>query len=103
MLPGVPPPSVPPLVLIQGDEELLVSRAVRETLTAARAADPELEVVDRAAGELTESDVVDLGASSLFGGLRAVVVRAAQELTDELRDALIAYVSRPIDRKSTRL
>ncbi|MBL7500132.1 DNA polymerase III subunit delta [Frankia sp. CNm7] len=96
MLPGVPPPSVPPLVLIQGDEELLVSRAVRETLVAARAADPELEVVDRAAGELTESDVVDLGASSLFGGLRAVVVRAAQELTDELRDALIAYVSRPM-------
>jgi len=93
----VVPLSLAPLVLVQGDEELLVARAVREALDTARAVDQELEVVDRAAGEFTESDVVDLGASSLFGGLRAVVVRAAQELTDELRDALIAYVAHPMD------
>jgi DNA polymerase-3 subunit delta len=92
----VVPPSLAPLVLVQGDEELLVARAVREALDTARAVDQELEVVDRAAGEFTESDVVDLGASSLFGGLRAVVVRAAQELNDELRDALIAYVAHPM-------
>jgi DNA polymerase-3 subunit delta len=97
MLGAVPPSPVPPLVLIQGDEELLVARAVREILAAARATDPDLEVVDRTAGEFTESDVVDLGASSLFGGLRAVVVRAAQELNDELRDALISYVAHPMD------
>src|SRR4051794_14582446 len=94
---GLVPPSIPPLLLIQGDEELLVARAVREMLDAARAVDPELEVVDRAPGEFTDSDVVDLGASSLFGGLRAVVIRAAQELTDELRDALIAYIAHPMD------
>ncbi|ADP80231.1 DNA polymerase III, delta subunit [Pseudofrankia inefficax] len=94
---GLVPPSIPPLLLIQGDEELLVARAVREALDAARAVDPELEVVDRAAGEFTDSDVVDLGASSLFGGLRAVVIRAAQDLTDELRDALIAYIAHPMD------
>jgi DNA polymerase-3 subunit delta len=94
---GIVPPSIPPLLLIQGDEELLVARAVREALAAARAVDPELEVVDRAAGEFTDSDVVDLGASSLFGGLRAVVIRAAQELTDDLRDALIAYIAHPMD------
>jgi DNA polymerase-3 subunit delta len=97
MLSAVPSAPVPPLVLVLGDEELLVSRAIRETLDAARRVDPELAVVDRASGELTESDVVDLGAASLFGGLRAVVVRAAQDLSDELRDALIHYVAHPMD------
>jgi DNA polymerase-3 subunit delta len=98
VVPPPPPPAVaPPLVLVHGDEELLVGRAVREVLDAARARDPELEVVDRAAGEFTDNDIVDLGSASMFGGTRAVVVRAAQELSEDVRDALLAYVARPMD------
>ncbi|OAA28059.1 DNA polymerase III, delta subunit [Frankia sp. EI5c] len=87
----------PPLVVVSGDEDLLVSRAVREVLDAARRRDPEVEVVDRAPGELTEADMIDLGASSMFGGGRVLVVRGAAELPEDLRDALLAYVERPLD------
>ncbi|WP_041939037.1 MULTISPECIES: DNA polymerase III subunit delta [Frankia] len=97
MLTRVPASPAPPLVLVSGDEDLLVGRAVREVLDAARARDPEVEVVDRAAAEFTEADMVDLGATSMFGGGRAVVVRGVQDLGEELRDALLAYISHPLD------
>lgn len=82
------------LVLVQGDEDLLVGRAVRTVVDAARARDPEVEIVDRAAGELTEADLVDLSATSMFGGGRVVVVRGGQDLGDELRDALLVHIGR---------
>ena len=97
MLIPVASEAVPSLVLVSGDEELLVGRAVREVLDAARARDPEVEIVDRAPGELTEADVMDLGAHSMFGGSRVLVVRGAQDLSEELRDALLDYVTRPLD------
>ncbi|WP_131766045.1 DNA polymerase III subunit delta [Candidatus Protofrankia californiensis] len=98
MLPTVPSTSaLPRMVLVSGDEELLVSRGVREVVHAARIHDPQVEIVDRAPGEFTESDVVDLTSASMFGELRVVVVRGAQELADDLREALLAYISRPLD------
>jgi DNA polymerase-3 subunit delta len=98
MLASVSSTSVPPrLVLVTGDEELLVARGVRAVVDAARAHDPQAEIIDRAAGDLTHSDVVDLSSASMFGGLRVVVVRGAQELADDLRDALLAYLARPLD------
>ncbi|WP_239330508.1 DNA polymerase III subunit delta [Frankia sp. CiP3] len=98
MLPNVSSTSAPPrLVLVAGDEELLVARGVHAVVNAARAHDPQAEIVDRAPGELTDSDLVDLSSSSMFGGLRVVVVRGAQELADDLRDALLAYLARPLD------
>ncbi|WP_416210166.1 DNA polymerase III subunit delta [Frankia sp. Cr1] len=98
MLPSVSSTSaLPRLVLIAGDEELLVARGIRDVVDAARVHDAQVEIVDRAPGELTDSDVVDLSSSSMFGGLRIVVVRGAQELADDLRDALLAYLARPLD------
>ncbi|MGF7237624.1 MAG: DNA polymerase III subunit delta [Frankia sp.] len=88
---------LPPLVLVSGDEELLVARAVSSALVAARGRDPEVEIVDRGAAELTDSDVLDMASPSMFGGLRVLVVRGAQDLGEELRDALIAYAARPLD------
>ena len=49
-----------PLRLVLGDEELLVSRAVAEVVTAARDADPETDVRELPAGELTAGDLYDL-------------------------------------------
>ncbi|CAO5169298.1 putative DNA polymerase III subunit delta [Frankia sp. AiPs1] len=85
-----------PLVLVSGDEDLLVGRAVHEVIDAARVRDPEVEIVDRSSGELTEADLVDLGATSMFGGGRVVVVRGAQDLSEELRDGLLTYIDRPL-------
>jgi DNA polymerase-3 subunit delta len=85
------------LVLVTGDEELLVARGVRAVVDAARAHDPQVEIIDRAPGAFTHSDVVDLSSASMFGGLRVVVVRGAQDLAEDLRDALLAYLARPLD------
>ncbi|HMA47202.1 MAG TPA: DNA polymerase III subunit delta, partial [Frankiaceae bacterium] len=85
-----------PTTLVTGDEELLVSRAVAEVVAAARERDPQVEVSDRAPGEFGDGDMLDLSSPSMFGGLRVVVVRAAQDLPDPLRDALVAYAGRPL-------
>ncbi|ABD10637.1 DNA polymerase III subunit delta [Frankia sp. CcI156] len=97
MLTCVSSSALPPLVLVTGDEDLLVGRAVRGVLDAARARDPDVEIVDRPAGELSEADLIDLGATSMFGGGRVMVVRGAQDLAEDLRDALLEYIARPLD------
>jgi DNA polymerase III subunit delta len=90
------PPAPSPLVLVSGDEELLVTRAVSRVLGAARAADPDVEVADRQADDLTESDMVDMSSMSMFGGRRIIVIRGAQDLDDAPRDALIAFAREPL-------
>lgn len=90
------PSELAPLVLVSGDEELLVSRAVRSVLDAARGRDPDSEIVDRGAAELTDADVLDMASPSMFGGLRVLVVRDGQDLSEDLRDALISYAAHPL-------
>ena len=86
-----------PLRLVLGDEELLVSRAVAEVVTAARDADPETDVRELPAGELTAGDLYDLLSPSLFGGRRVVVLRGAHETRTDVVDALRTYVADPTD------
>jgi len=84
-----------PLRLVVGDEELLVSRAVSEVVSAARAADPQCDVRDLQAGEVTPGDLFDLLSPSLFGDRRLVVLRAVHEAKAELVEALRRYVVAP--------
>jgi DNA polymerase-3 subunit delta len=86
-----------PLRLVLGDEELLVSRAVADVIAAARAADPETDVRELAAGELAAGDLYDLLSPSLFGARRVVVLRGAHEAKADVVEALQAYVADPID------
>jgi DNA polymerase III subunit delta len=86
-----------PLRLVLGDEELLVSRAVAEVAAAARAADPEADVRELAAGELAAADLYDLLSPALFGGRRVVVIRGAHEAKADVVEALRAYVTDPTD------
>ena len=86
-----------PLRLVLGDEELLVSRAVAEVVTAARDSDPETDVRELPAGELVAGDLYDLLSPSLFGGRRVVVLRGAHEAKTDVIDALRAYVADPTD------
>jgi DNA polymerase-3 subunit delta len=85
------------LRLVIGDEELLVSRAVSDVTAAARAADPEADVRELAAAELSAGDLYDLLSPSLFGGRRVVVIRGAHEAKADVVDALKAYVGDPTD------
>src|SRR3954468_9921964 len=51
---------LPRLRLVIGDEELLVSRAVTDTIAAARADDPDTEVHRRPGGELLAGELAEL-------------------------------------------
>jgi DNA polymerase-3 subunit delta len=103
MLPGVSPDAgetdglLAPLTLLLGDEELLVSRAVARVRAAALAADPQADVRELAADAVDDAVLWDLASPSLFGGMRVVVVRDAQELAEGSRDGLIRYAADPTD------
>jgi DNA polymerase-3 subunit delta len=81
--------------LVIGDEEFLVARAVSAAVAVARAGDPDVEVHEFTAAEMTPEDLAEAVSPSLFGGARAVVVRGVQDARKELAAALLAYVKDP--------
>jgi DNA polymerase-3 subunit delta len=83
------------IVLVLGDEELLVARAVAAAVDAARTAHPDLEPHDQQAGDLSAGDVAALLSPSLFGGARALVVRDGQDARKDLTAALLSYAEHP--------
>ena len=91
----VPAPDA--MLLILGDEPLLVDRAVSKAVLTARAADPEVERRDAVAADLSPAEFDDLVAPSLFAEPRVVVVRQAHESAKELAAALIDYVGNPVE------
>ncbi|AOS62468.1 DNA polymerase III subunit delta [Actinoalloteichus hymeniacidonis] len=86
-----------PLLLVLGEEELLVERAVRAASDAAKALDPMTETVRIKAAELTVPRFAELVSPSLFGEGRVVVVDTAQDAGAELAEALVAYRPQPDD------
>jgi len=87
----------PPLILLRGDEQLLVDRAISRVLSAARSLDPETERRDAAAAGLSTGEFSDLVAPSLFAEPRVVVLRGVQEAAKELAAAVLHYVAAPAD------
>jgi DNA polymerase III subunit delta len=83
------------VVLVLGDEELLVARAVSEVIEAARAKDPHTDVREYDAGMLSPGEIAEMISPSLFGGRRVLVVRSAQDSRKELTGALVAYARQP--------
>jgi DNA polymerase-3 subunit delta len=90
-------PGLPPLVLVTGDEMLLVDRAVSRATAAARRAEPGVERRDAAAAGLAPGEFWDLVAPSLFAEPRLVVIRGAQEAAKDLASALAAYCADQVD------
>lgn len=89
--------AIPPLVLVSGDEPLLVERAVSHTVAALRRREPELERREAAVAELDPQRFSDLVAPSLFAEPRVVIVLNVHEAAKELADALLAYIADPVD------
>lgn len=85
----------PPIVLVSGDEELLVTRAVAQAIEAARAADPGADVREYEAGALSPGEVAEMVSPSLFGGRRLLVVRNGQDAKKDLVATLLAYAKNP--------
>src|SRR5262249_7926381 len=85
----------PALCLVSGDEELLVAGGVSGVVAAARAADPEADIHELAAGDLPPGALAELLSPSLFGGRRVLVVRDGQDAKKDLVAALLAYAGQP--------
>ncbi|OZM74264.1 DNA polymerase III subunit delta [Amycolatopsis antarctica] len=86
-----------PLHLVLGDEELLVERAVRASLDAARAADSGAELSRVKVAELTAPMLAELVSPSLFSEGRVIVLDAAHDAGQDISDAILDYVRQPAD------
>jgi DNA polymerase-3 subunit delta len=86
-----------PLLLVLGDEELLVERAVRTALDAARKADPSADLTRVRVTDLTPPELAELLSPSLFAEGRVVVLEGAQEVGKEIADAVLSYAKEPAD------
>lgn len=91
----VTPASLPPILLVLGDEELLATRAVSEAVARARSVDPDVDVREYQAGSLAVGEIAEMLSPSLFGGRRVLVLRAGQDARKDLATALLGYAKNP--------
>ncbi|MGH3865825.1 MAG: DNA polymerase III subunit delta [Pseudonocardiaceae bacterium] len=80
-----------PLHLILGEEELLVERAVRAVVDAARRADPQVEVRRLRTTDLVPGELDELVSPSLFAQARVVVLDAAHEAGKDIAEAVLDH------------
>lgn len=85
------------VIVVTGPEEFLNQRTVRAALDAVRAADPESEVSETMADQLTMGALGELAAPSLFSSIRCVVVRNLENLPDEVHAGLVEYAAAPAE------
>ncbi len=85
------------VTLVTGPEELLNERAVSAALAAVRRADPESEVSETTADQVSMAVLGDLAAPSLFSSVRCVVVRALEDLPDDVHEGLLGYAAAPAE------
>jgi DNA polymerase-3 subunit delta len=85
------------ITLVTGPEEFLAERAVRDVRAAVRRADPEAEMSETAADQLTMATLGELAAPSLFSATRCVVVRGLEDLPEESAPGLLDYAGSPAD------
>jgi DNA polymerase-3 subunit delta len=86
-----------PVVLLLGDEELLVSRGFERVIAAARRADPATELTERVGSAVEPVELYELLSPSLFGGRRVVSVRSAHDLRAAAIDVLASLLAAPAD------
>lgn len=89
------PDVLPSVVLLVGDEELLVGRAVSAVAARARQQDPTVTDTEYLGGELEGPELHDGLAPSLFGDARLVVIRAAQDVKVAALAILKPYLAAP--------
>ncbi|MBN6037498.1 DNA polymerase III subunit delta [Amycolatopsis sp. 195334CR] len=85
------------LHLVLGEEELLIERAIRAALEAARRADPAADLTRMKVSELTAPVLAELVSPSLFSEGRVIAIDGAQDASQEIGDAILAYVKDPAD------
>jgi DNA polymerase-3 subunit delta len=83
------------VTLVTGPEELLNERAVGQALAAVRAADPEAEIGETTADQVSMAALADLASPSLFSSVRVVVVRSLEDLPEDSHAGLLDYAAGP--------
>lgn len=91
------PEQLPPLVLLVGDEELLVSRAIARVTAVGRSEDPTITETEKSGSELEGPELHELLGPSLFGDRRLVVLRAAQDVRAAALPILAGYLETPAE------
>jgi DNA polymerase-3 subunit delta len=92
--PAVTPPA---LQLVLGDEELLVERAVRAALDAAKLADPTAELTRVKVSDLTAPELAELVSPSLFAEQRVIVLEGAHDAGKDIAASITSYLREPAD------
>ncbi|SES44984.1 DNA polymerase III subunit delta [Lentzea albida] len=85
------------LHLVVGEEELLVERAVRAALEAARKVDPSADLTRVQVTDLTPPELAELVSPSLFAEGRVIVLQNGQDISKEVADTVLSYVKAPAD------
>lgn len=85
------------VLLVTGKEEFLGERTVQEVRATVRAHDPESELSEAGAGELSLATLGELSAPSLFSTVRCIIVRALENLPEESVAGLLDYASAPAE------
>lgn len=85
------------VTLVTGKEEFLNERTVAAVRDAVRAHDPEAELSETVASDLTLATLGELAAPSLFSSTRCVVVRGLENLPDESVAGLLSYADTPVE------
>ena len=86
-----------PVTLAVGQEELLLDRAVREVVAAAKASDADTDVRDLTPDQLQPGTLAELVSPSLFAERKVVVVRDAQDLSADTVKDVKTYLSSPAE------
>ncbi|WP_238419299.1 DNA polymerase III subunit delta [Streptomyces taklimakanensis] len=86
-----------PVTLAVGQEGLLLDRAVREVVDAARAADADTDVRELAPADLRPGTLAELTSPSLFAERKVVVVRDAQDVAADTVKDVKAYLASPAE------
>lgn len=82
-----------PVLLLSGDDDLLLQRELERQLDALRAEDPELEVDIQDVSQLEQ--LPELRTTSLFGGRTCVVLRGVEGIAGDLKIELENYLDQP--------
>ncbi|MEP7090211.1 MAG: DNA polymerase III subunit delta [Nocardioidaceae bacterium] len=83
------------ITLVTGPEELLNRRTVDAAIAAVHAWDPESEVSETTADQVSMAVLGDLAAPSLFSSIRCVVVDRLEDLPEDAHDGLVRYAAEP--------
>src|SRR3954469_15904263 len=85
------------VTLVTGKEEFLNERTVGAVREAVRRHDPEAELSETTASDLTLATLGEMSAPSLFSSIRCVVVRGLENLPDESVEGLLGYAAAPAE------